>query len=272
VWSKYGEWIHPPFRENSCCWFPSPGISIEPFHYLNVRRKQRSEERHVNRLQVKSSRVRSKKTDCSLGLISPFLFFCVCLCAPGIAGYKSLKVKIEPANSYAFHQQQGSITIAADPYETKEKIKTAFDLKELEQMGIVPVHIIISNDGEDPIVISGQDINLLDSNNRSFESMPVDEVVRAIVYKESPRTSRNPSPIPFPRGNGRRGDAFEIETDLTNKSLREVRVSPRTTFGGFVFFKLPNNRMKLGGYKVYIPEIRNVKTRQSLLFFEIDLK
>jgi len=136
----------------------------------------------------------------------------------------------------------------------------------------VPVHIIISNDGEDPIAISEQDINLLDSNNRSFEALPVDEVVRAIVYKEGPRTSRNPSPLPFPRGSGRRGDAFEVETDLTNKSLRDLRVSPRTNSGGFVFFRLPNNRMKLEGYKVYIPEIRNVKTRQSLLFFEIDLK
>ena len=226
----------------------------------------------MNRVQLKSSRVRSRKTDGSLRLISRFLFFCVCLCATGIAGYKSLKVKIEPANSYAFHQQQGSITIAADPYETKEKIKTAFDLKELEQMGIVPVHIIISNDGEDPIAISGQDINLLDSNNRSFESLPVDEVVRTVVYKDGPRTSPSPSRMPFPRGSGRRGDAFEIETDLTNKSLRELRVAPKTNAAGFVFFRLPNNRMRLGGYKVYIPEIRNLKTRQSLLFFEIDLK
>jgi hypothetical protein len=232
--------------------------------------EQRIEEFHLNCIQPKSSLFEPNKT--AIGFFSAVIFFFVFFCIPAVAGYKSIKVKAEPAKTYPFHQQQGAITIAADPYETKEKIKTAFDLKELEQMGIVPVHIIISNDGEDPIVISGQDINLLDSNNRSFESMPVDEVVRAIVYKESPRTSRNPSPIPFPRGNGRRGDAFEIETDLTNKSLREVRVSPRTTFGGFVFFKLPNNRMKLGGYKVYIPEIRNVKTRQSLLFFEIDLK
>ncbi|MCI0620420.1 MAG: hypothetical protein L0387_01880 [Acidobacteria bacterium] len=189
-----------------------------------------------------------------------------------LAGYKSLKVKLEPAKTYSFHQQQGAVTIAADPYETKEKIKTAFDLKELEQMSIVPVHVVVSNDGEDTIAISGQDINLLDSNNRSFEPLPVDEVVRAIVYKEGPRASRSPSPIPLPRGGGRRGDAFEIETDLTNKSLRDLRVAPRTTSGGFVFFKLPNNRMRLSGYKVYIPEIRNLKTRQSLLFFEIELK
>jgi hypothetical protein len=195
-----------------------------------------------------------------------------CFSAPAVAGYKSLKVKTEPAKSYPFHQQQGAITIAVDPYETREKIKTAFDLKELEQRGIVPIHIIISNDGKDPVAISGKDINLLDSNNRSFEPLPVEDVVRAIVYKEGPRTSRNPSPLPFPRRSGRRGDAFEIETDLTNKALRDLRVVPGGNSGGFVFFRLPNNRMKLEGYKVYIPEVRNLKTGQSLLFFEVDLK
>ncbi len=193
--------------------------------------------------------------------------------APTLAGYKSPKVKLEAAGTYLFRQQQGAITIAADPYETQEKIKTAFDLKEMEKLGIIPIQVIVTNDGEDTISVSGQDINLLDSNNRSFEPLPVDEVVRAVVFKGgSPRTSRGPSPLPFPRGGGRKGDAFEIETDLTNKALNDLRVPPKNTRGGFVFFRLPDNRMRLGGYKVYIPEIRNLKTRQNLLFFEIELK
>jgi hypothetical protein len=203
----------------------------------------------------------------------PLFALALCFIAtPAAAGYKSVRVKVEPAGSYAFHQKQGAITIAADPYETQDKIKTAFDLKELEKLGIVPVHLIVSNDGEDTISISGQDVNLLDANNRSFEPLPVDDVVRAVVYKGNPRSNRAPSPIPLPRGEGRRGDAFEIETDLTNKALKELRVPPKTTLGGFVFFRLPNNRMRLGGYKVYVPEVRNLKTQQNLLFFEIELK
>jgi hypothetical protein len=190
------------------------------------------------------------------------------------AGYKSPKVKIEPARTYAFHQQQGPVTIAADPYETRDKIKTAFDLKELDEADIVPVHVIITNEGDDTIAISGKDVNLLDSRNRSFQPLPIDEVVRAVVYKGSPRASRSPSPspLPIPRGSGRRGDAFEIETDLTNKALKDLRIPPKTTSGGFVFFRLPDNRMRLGGYKVYVPEIQNLKTQQNLLFFEIELK
>jgi hypothetical protein len=189
------------------------------------------------------------------------------------AGYKSLKVKVEPARTYPFHQQQGQVTIAADPYETREKIKTAFDLKELEEAGIVPVHVIGTNEGEGTIAISGEDVNLLDSNNRSFAPLPIDEVVRAVIYKGPPRTtSPSPSRLPLPRSGGRRGDAFEIETDLTNKSLKDLRIAPKTTAGGFIFFRLPNNPMRLGGYKVYIPEIRNLKTQENLLFFEIELK
>jgi len=195
-----------------------------------------------------------------------------CLCVSLVAGYKSIKVRIEPAKSYPFHQQQGAITIAANPYETKEKIKTAFELKELEQKGIVPIHIIISNEGEDPIAISARPRQSRRPMRRKTWGPRLDEVVRSVLYKPGQHSSRTPSPLPFPRGRGRQGDAFEIETDLTNKSLRETRVAPRANAGGFVFFKLPNNRMRLGGYKVYIPEIHNVKTRRSLLFFEIELK
>ena len=247
------------------------GIRARSFAISVFASERRIEEFHLNCIQPKSSLSEPNKT--AIGLFSAVIFFVRLLLRPSRCWLQeSSRSKRNPPRPTRFTNSRARLRLLQIPTKPRRKIKTAFDLKELEQMGIVPVHIIISNDGEDPIAISGQDINLLDSNNRSFESMPVDEVVRAIVYKESPRTSRNPSPIPFPRGSGRRGDAFEIETDLTNKSLREVRVSPRTTSGGFVFFRLPNNRMKLGGYKVYIPEIRNVKTRQSLLFFEIDLK
>jgi hypothetical protein len=197
------------------------------------------------------------------------------LTATTLAGYKSIKVKVDPARSYPFVATQGHVTIAADPYETNDKIKTAFDIKDLEKLGIVPVNVIISNEGEDLISVNGEDINLLDEKNHSLESLPVEEVVHAILSKGKSPSTRGPntsSRFPLPRREGLRGDAFEIETDFNNKALKEVRIAPKATASGFVFFRLPDHQMRLAGHKLYIPQVKNLKTKEDLLFFEIEIK
>ena len=189
------------------------------------------------------------------------------------AGYKSQKVRLDPAGSYACHLKQGTLTIAADPYQTWERLKTVFDLKELDQMGVIPIQVILTNEGEETIVVQGSEIHLLDRKNRSIEGMAVEDVVQVVMGKNTPPTkSQSKSPLPFPLPGGHRGDLFEIETDLTKKSLGEARVTPKSTVGGFLFFRLPENQRDLSGYKVYVPEIRQLRSGESLLFFEIDLK
>ena len=190
------------------------------------------------------------------------------------AGYKSQKVKVDPAVSYDCHMKQGSITIAADPFQTWEKLKTVFDLKELDRMGVIPIQVIVTNDGEDTIVVDGSEIHLLDGKNHSLDGMSVEDVVRVVMGKTDPTTPKtsSPSPIPFPRSSGHRGDIFDIQTDLSNKAFGEVRIAPKSTFGGFLFFRLPDQQRTLNGYKVYVPEIRNLRSGEELLFFEIELK
>jgi len=198
----------------------------------------------------------------------------VFLVSTTLAGYKSIKVKVGLAKTYPFHQSQGNVTIAADPYETDDKVKTAFDVKGLEKLGIIPVNLIITNEGEDLISVTGQDVNLLDAKNQSIESTPPKEVVQLILNKgkEPAASGRSRSPIPLPRRDSQRGDAFEIETDFANKALKEARVTPKSTASGFVFFRMPSKQTRLSGYKIYIPEIKNLKTQQNLLFFEIEIK
>ena len=105
------------------------------------------------------------------------------------AGYKSLKVKVAPAGTYPSHQQQGVVTIAADPYETREKIKTAFDLKELDEAGIVPVHIIVTNDGKrltSPQLKYMQGLNEV-SSDTSFVLVEPGRTVQGIGLKADPQ-------------------------------------------------------------------------------------
>jgi len=191
------------------------------------------------------------------------------------AGYKSIKVKVNAARSYPFVATQGHVSIAADPYETNDKIRTAFDIKDLEKLGIVPVNVIITNEGEELISINGHDINLLDEKNHSLESLLVEEVVHAIISKGKSPSTHAPTPssrFPLPQREGLRGDAFEIETDFSNKALKEVRIAPKATASGFVFFRLPNRQMRLTGHKLYIPQVKNLNSKEDLLFFEIEIK
>lgn len=191
-----------------------------------------------------------------------------------LASYKSLKIKVEPAPTYPCHQKQGAVTLAADPYQTKEKILTAFDVKNLDKLGLVPILIIVTNEGDNPLLLSGSDVVLIDPKNQSIGQVPVDEVVQAILGqgKGTPKTGRTPLPFPMPKRGGHNEDAFELETDFVNKSLKETRVPPKTTVSGFVFFQLRDNLKSLAGHKIYVPEIQDLKTQEHLLFFEVEIK
>lgn len=191
-----------------------------------------------------------------------------------LAAYKNLSVNVRPAKSYASHQSQGAVTIAADPYLSEKKIRTAFDVKGLESLGLVPVNIIISNDGPDSLSVNGPTISLLDPWKQSFEALPATEVVAMILHRGRPDTlGPFPQPRRFPWELKRRKHkhAFEMEVDFTRKSLKS-RVRPRSTSWGFVFFKLSESKASLTDYKIYIPDIENDKTGEKFLYFDLELK
>ena len=53
-----------------------------------------------------------------------------------------------PAASYANHQKQGAVTIGVEPYHSGDKVKTAFGKLDPYQYGILPVLVVIQNDGD----------------------------------------------------------------------------------------------------------------------------
>lgn len=206
------------------------------------------------------------------------LLFLWCLLAVWSASgaYKNLSVKVGPVEAYASRQSQGTVTIAADPYPSETRIRTAFDIKGLSELGLVPINLIISNQGPDALSINGATITLLDPDYGSLQALPPKEVAGMILRQA--RSRREPlSPVPLPRspiGRGRsrvEKQALEIEDDLIRKSLKR-RIRPRATAWGFVFFQLPERKSSLSGHKIIIPDVQNDKTKQKLLYFDIEIK
>jgi hypothetical protein len=189
------------------------------------------------------------------------------------AEYKSLKVVVQPAKEYSCFQIQGSVTIAVDPYLDNEKIRTAFDVKDMVKKGVYPFHIIISNESDDLISIDGPSILLNAPDHQDRESLTPEDVVGVLLSRSPSRTGKGPSypsPIPIPIKKG--DDSFELHADLTRKELRKLRIEPHTTGAGFLYFQMPPGTKELKGWRVFIPKVRNLKTQKDFLFFEIELK
>lgn len=210
----------------------------------------------------------------ALRKLSLLCLWCLVPALTASGAYKNLAVKVGPAERYASRQSQGSVTIAADPYPSKARIRTAFDVKGLSKLGVVPINLIISNQGPDSLSVNGGTITLLDPEYGSLQALAPKEVVN-MVLKQSRRRRRPLSPVILPGSRTGRSrlekQAFEIETDFLRKSLKR-RIRPRATAWGFVFFQLPEKKSRLTGYKIIIPDVENDRTKQKLLYFDIEIK
>ena len=186
--------------------------------------------------------------------------------------YKNLSVKVGPVEGYASRQSQGPVTIAADPYPAENRIRTAFDVKGLSKLGLVPINLIISNQGPDALSIDGASITLLDPEYGSLPALAPQEVV-GMILRQDRRNRRPLGRVPLiGRGRSRvEKQAVEMEDDFIRKALKR-RVRPRATAWGFVFFQLPERKSRLTGYKIIIPDVENDRTQHKLLYFDIELK
>ena len=210
----------------------------------------------------------------ALRRISLLFLWCLLPALSASAAYKNLVVKVGPADGYASRQSQGPVTIAADPYPSETRIRTAFDVKGLSKLGLVPINIIISNQGPDALSVNGATITLLDPEYGSLPAIPPKEVV-FMVLKQARGRRRTLDRFPLPRtpipGSRLEKRTFEIEADFIRKSLKR-RIRPRATAWGFVFFQLPERKSRLTGYKIIIPDVENDKTKQKLLYFDIEIE
>ena len=82
----------------------------------------------------------------------PFVFKRLALfmsIAAAFAADKEAPFKAAPAASYPHHQtNDADHRSAVDPYASGEKIKTAFGKLDPYQYGVLPVLVVIQNDGE----------------------------------------------------------------------------------------------------------------------------
>ena len=199
------------------------------------------------------------------------LTFAVVLAAAvtGLA-YRAPAWEPGPRESYPAFLTSEGVTIAVEPLYTDKLAATAFDKNDMITRGIMPFAVVIFNDNEFPVEVSGLDIELIhkDRPDVRIKTMPPNEVTWRLSQRDKTwRTQR------IPRLSQNELDRNMLE-DFDKKFLMKKTVAARDKAGGFLYLHLPENESAeefLSGAMLYIPRIFRLDDGTRMIYFEISL-
>src|SRR5215831_4887196 len=82
----------------------------------------------------------------------------------------------DAADRYPHHQTNAKVTIGADPYVMGEKVKVAFGKLDPYQWGVLPVLVVIQNDGDKTIRLDRIQAVYVGPQGDKVEATPASEV------------------------------------------------------------------------------------------------
>ena len=176
--------------------------------------------------------------------------------------------KSQPAKGYPAHDSHSTeaVTVALDPYDMADKAGI-FSVHYSEE-GLLPIFLVITNDGEQPIALSGMKAQLVTVNRTKMSPATVDDIYRRL---SRPSTSTAPSPLPFPRKKVKGTVGKQALEEIQSAQFGARAVEPHTTQAGFLFFDVSGVSTPLAGARFYLTGVRDSKG-DELMYFEIPLE
>jgi hypothetical protein len=175
----------------------------------------------------------------------------------------------QPAKTYAAHDEHLSeaVTVALDPYDTDDKAKIF--IVHYNDLGIVPIFVIITNDSDQPVALAGMKAQLVTGDRTKLDPDNEDDIYRRIAHPHASATNRYP--LPFP--------SKKVKGSVDSKTIAEIQsaqfgakaVEPHSTQAGFLFFDVSEIPTPLAGAHFYLTGVRDVKG-DELMYFEVSLE
>ncbi len=178
---------------------------------------------------------------------------------------------VAPATSFPaveVHDKE-KVAIAVEPYDTKDKEKI-FHLDYMKY-GVVPVRLIITNQGDQPISLRDARILFETANGERIQAAEPEDVERLMNPHEPHGAMPTPSPLPVPiPGLHMKHKNYdkEIEDDFNTFEYEALVVEPHTTRAGFLFYVVPGSGNPLKGADMSVTKVRN-SDGEELFYFQI---
>jgi hypothetical protein len=189
------------------------------------------------------------------------------LSALGLAGKHFVMPEAQPAHTYPAHDEHPMehVTVALDPYDMADKANI-FSV-HYNEIGMLPVFLVITNDGDQPISLVGMRAELVTVDRTKLLPSTPDDVFRRLSHP-SPRGNY---PLPFPTKKVKGGVSKEDREEVANSQFVAQAVEPHSTQCGFLFFDVDGISTPLAGAHFYLTDVHDAKGNE-LMYFEIPLE
>ena len=193
-----------------------------------------------------------------------------CLCA--LAAKEFVMPSAQAARSYPAHDEHPTekVTIAVDPYDMADKARIfTVNYAAYEYL---PVFFIVTNDGDQPVALSGMKAQLITVNRSKLLPASADDLQRRLS-----RPARNdrpgvPLPIPLPGSKKVKGAISRQTLDEINQAQFGARsIEPHSTAAGFLFFDVSDMSTPLAGANFYLTGVRDAGGNE-LMYFEVAME
>jgi hypothetical protein len=175
---------------------------------------------------------------------------------------------VQPATSFAaveVHDKE-KVAVAAEPYDTKEK-EAIFRVDYLSH-GVMPVRLIVTNNGDRPISLRDARILFQTSAGDRIQAAEPEDVERLMTRKER-EGGKIPMPGPIPSIHMKpKASNKDIELDFNEFEYGALVVEAHTTRAGFLFYDVSQLDDPLKGAKLHLHKLRDADGNE-LFFFEI---
>jgi hypothetical protein len=156
------------------------------------------------------------------------------------------------------------VTIAAEPFDTEAETRTAFGKLNPNDYGVLPVLLIVKNDGEGTLMMDNLRLEYVSAARQKIEPTPAQELAR-LQGTGKPNISAGPIPNRLPRTGVKKSPlaAWEIE----GRAFSAKALPPGEMASGFVYFQVRHRT----GAVLFVSGLRDAATRRELFYFEIPL-
>jgi hypothetical protein len=184
-----------------------------------------------------------------------------------LAGKHFVMPAAQPAKTYPAHDEHPSesVTLGLDPYDLPDKA-SIFSV-HYSDVGLMPIFVVITNDGDQTVALSGMKAELVTVNRTKIPPATEDDIYRRIAR---PTGTISPNPLPWPK-KAKGSISKDAMEEIQNSQFAAKAVEPHGTQSGFMFFDVSDIANPLAGAHFYLTRVRDAKGNE-LMYFEVPLE